>query len=92
MNSNKMEKKLKLTRHTLADHLIEYQLAMVGKTLDQATAEPKWYSEWTMTSRQHDEFKAYAVPLISKAYRCSKTASAQTFSWFDLQYGLRIKD
>jgi hypothetical protein len=52
----------------------------------------EWYSKWTMTTEQHEAFKAYALPLIKKVFKCRKARAEDTFNWFDLQFGLRIKD
>lgn len=82
----------KINRENIADHLIDYQLEMIGKTIAEAYKTNEWYSKWTMTQAQHDEFKAYAIPLLKKVFKCNKTRAEQTFSWFDLQFGLRIKD
>jgi len=44
-----------------------------------------------MTQEQHDQFKAYAIPLLKKVFKCRKARAEDTFNWFDLQFGLRIK-
>ena len=80
----------KITKQNLGDHLIEYQLAMVGKELSDILDDPEWYRNNTMTQEQFEEFKAYAIPLIKKVHRCSKTMAAGLFAWFDLSLGLRI--
>jgi hypothetical protein len=41
---------------------------------------------------QHELFKAYAIPLLKKIFKFNKTKAETTFAWFDLQFGLRIKD
>jgi hypothetical protein len=45
-----------------------------------------------MTQEQHEEFKRYAIPLIKKIFKCNKGRAEQTFDWFNLQFGLRIKN
>jgi hypothetical protein len=52
----------------------------------------EWYNKWTMTQEQHDQFKAYALPLIKKVFKCNKSRAESTFDFFDLQFGLRIKN
>jgi len=81
-----------INRTNITAHLLEYQLNMVGKTVDQAKKMDDWYSKWTMTAKQHELFKAYAIPLLKKIFKFNKTKAESTFAWFDLQYGLRIKD
>ena len=39
----------KITRENLGDHLIEFQLKMVGRTVEDALKYPWWFSNITMT-------------------------------------------
>ena len=80
----------KITKQNLGDHLILYQLAMVGKKLSDILDDPEWYRNNTMTQEQFEEFKAYAILLIKKVHRCSQTRAVGYFAWFNLSYGLRI--
>jgi hypothetical protein len=82
----------KINRETIAEHLIDYQLGMIDKSMQEAYMTKEWYSKWTMTTEQHEVFKAYALPLIKKVFKCNKSKAENTFDWFDLQFGLRIKD
>lgn len=82
----------KINRENVADHLVDYQLGMIGKSMQEAYMTKEWYSKWTMTSEQHETFKAYAIPLIKKVFKCNKARAESTFQWFDLQFGLRIKN
>ena len=82
----------KINRENVAEHLVDYQLEMVGKSTQEAYMTKEWYSKWTMTTEQHEAFKAYAIPLLKKVFKCRKERAESTFNWFDLQFGLRIKD
>jgi hypothetical protein len=84
--------KAKVNRANITRHLIEYQLDMVGKRLVDTLDDDMWYFNWTMTQEQHDEFKRYAIPLIKKIFKCNKARAESTFGWFDMQFGLRIKN
>lgn len=84
--------KIVINRTNIAEHLIEYQLNMVGTTIKQAEKDENWYNNITMTSVQHQVFKSYAIPLIRKIFKCNKQRAETTFAWFDLSHGLRIKD
>ena len=81
---------MKINRTNIADHLVDYQLNMVGKTIAEAMKTENWFSKWTMTDEQHDQLKAYAIPLIKKIFKCNKKRAEGIFGWFDLQFGLRI--
>jgi len=82
----------KINRENIADHLVDYQLGMINKSMQEAHMTKEWYSKWTMTTEQHAAFKTYALPLLKKVFKCNKSKAEQTFDWFDLQFGLRIKD
>ena len=84
--------KAKINRTNISTHLVEYQLNMVGKTLSDVEGDEFWYTNNTMTEEQHEEFKRYAIPLLQKIFKFNKTRARQTFSWFDLQFGLRINN
>ena len=82
----------KINRENIADHLLDYQLGMIDKSTQEAHMTREWYSKWTMTQEQHDKFKAYAVPLMKKVFKINKARAEANFQWFDLEFGLRIKD
>lgn len=82
----------KVTRENISKHLVEYQLNMVGKSLIDTLSDDMWYFNITMTQKQHEEFKIYAVKLIRKIFKCNKSRGEETFNWFNLQFGLRIKN
>lgn len=84
--------KAKINRTNISTHLVEYQLKMVGKTLSDVEGDEEWYINNTMTEEQHEEFKHYAISLLQKIFKFNKTRARQTFQWFDLQFGLRIKN
>lgn len=94
INGNRFfpQPKTVVNRTNINDHLIEYQLNMIGKTIDAIKDDEEWFSNNTMTSKQHEVFKAYAIPLLRKIFKFNKGKAEQTFQWFDLGYGLRIKD
>jgi hypothetical protein len=85
-------KKPKINRANVSEHLVEYQLAMIGKTIEEARRTDFWYSEWTMTQAQHEEFKKYAIPLLKKVFKFNTRKAESTFQFFDFQFGLRIQN
>lgn len=86
------EPKVVVNRANISEHLVEYQLNMIGKTTEEARKLEDWYHQWTMTTTQFELFKAYAIPLLRKVFKFNKQRAENTFSWFNLQFGLRIKD
>ena len=84
--------KAKINRTNITDHLIEYELQMIGKTMEDVKSDEEWYTNNTFTQEQHDQFKAYAIPLLKKIFKFNKAKAESTFSWFDLQFGLKINN
>jgi len=82
----------KITRENITRHLIEYQLAMVGKSMMDTLDDDKWYFNITMTTEQFTEFKKYSIKLIKKIFKCNTSKALKTFDWFNLEFGLRIKN
>lgn len=83
--------KARVNRTNISDHLVEYQLNMIGKTMIDVEDDEQWYYNNTMTQEQHEEFKRYAIPLLKKIFKFNKGRAEETFGWFSLQFGLRIK-
>jgi hypothetical protein len=81
---------MKITRENLGEHLIEYQLGMVGKTMEDAKKDTQWFHNITITKAQHEEYMKYAIPLIKKVLKCNTSKAKKTFAWFDLEFGLRV--
>lgn len=86
------EEKKKIDRTNIMDHLIEYQLNMIGKTIADAQKIDDWYYRFTLTEKQYEVFRGYAIPLMKKVFKITKAKAEQTFGWFTLNFGLRIKN
>lgn len=65
---------------------------MVGKSMMDTLDDDKWYFNITMTTEQFTEFKKYSIKLIKKIFKCNTTKALRTFDWFNLEFGLRIKN
>jgi hypothetical protein len=82
---------MKINRTNITEHLIEYQLGIIGKTIKEVEEDDQWFYNNTMTPDQHIKLKAYAIPLLKKIFKFNKAKAESTFGWFDCQFGLRIK-
>lgn len=80
----------KITRENLADNLLQFQLKLVNKTVEDTIKDEFWFDDITMTKEQHTEFMVYAFPLVKKVLRCNKKKAQDTLSWFNVQFGLKI--
>lgn len=81
----------RINRTNITEHLIEYQLSLIGLTIKDVEADEQWYYNNTLTPEQHDKLKGYAIPLLKKVFKFNKSKAESTFGWFDCQFGLRIK-
>ena len=84
--------KKKITRENIGEHLLEYQLELIGKTIQEAKLDDMWIFNWTLTRDQYTQFRNYAIPLLKKTFRYNKGKAEETFSWFYIKFGLMIKD
>ena len=87
-----MKKKAEINRGNIMRHLIEKQLDMIGKRLVDTLDDDKWYFNWTMTSDQRIEFNKYAIKTMKKVFKFNTSKEKENLGWFNLQFGLRIKD
>ena len=82
----------KITRETIASHLLDYQLTLIGKTRVNLLDDDKWRSHWTITFEKDVQFRDYAVPLIKKVFHCNRGKAEHTLHWFKEQFGLKVKN
>ena len=70
-----------------------FRIAGHEVTYDDIKArEDAWYTDWTMTVAQHDEWIKWGTDYIKKNLRLRKIAAEKTMSWFALNYGLKFSD
>jgi hypothetical protein len=43
---------MKVDRTNIGEHLVDYELTMIGKTMAEAYKNEKWFHEWTMNDEQ----------------------------------------
>ena len=82
----------KVTRENIAEHLLDYQLSIIGKTKLDTISDDKWRFNFTMTREQKKQFALYAIPLLQKVFRFNKSKANATLEFFNSQFGLRIKN
>jgi hypothetical protein len=87
---------VKVNRTNISEHLLEYQLSLIGKTVKDAIiaeeyARKSWRSYFLFYTQEHaDKFRAYAIPLIKKVFKCNKKRAENIFDWFLLNFGLTV--
>jgi len=68
----------------IAGHDVRYE--------DIKDRKDAWYTDWTMTMEQYEQWKKWGTEYIRKALRLKKLAAENTMSWFALNYGLKFSD
>ena len=51
-----------------------------------------WYTKWTMTYEQNNEWVEYGMAQIKKVFRYPKKVCKKEMMWLNLMYGLKIKN
>lgn len=80
----------KVTRDNIIRHLQEFQLKMIGKTIDDIKDDPDWFDNNTFTMEQLADFNVYALATILKTLKCNKKKAKETLGMFNLNWGLRV--
>jgi hypothetical protein len=80
----------KVTRDNIVKHLQEFQLKMVGKTIEDVKDDPRWFDNNAFTVEQLADFNVYALPLILKTFKCNKKKAKAILGEFNLNWGLRV--
>ena len=81
----------KINRTNIARHLLEYQLNITGKTTNDTKKNLHWFNEWTISEIEFDFLKRYAIPLLKKTFKFNTKKANETFDWWNMQFGLKIK-
>ncbi len=83
---------MKITRENITEHLLDYQLEMVGKDRTVLIDDDKWRFNVTITRIQLNEFREYSISLLQKIFKINKKKAKDNFEWFWMRFGLRIKN
>jgi hypothetical protein len=51
-----------------------------------------WYTQWTMTVEQNDEWQKWGTEEIRKRLRCSKTWAKREMGMVGLMWGLKLEN
>ena len=51
-----------------------------------------WWTEWTMTITQSDEWMAWGVDYLRKNLQLNKTLAEKEMRWMNIQWGLKYSD
>lgn len=68
----------------IAEHNVTYD-DIKGRT-------DNWWTEWTMTVAQGDQWKAWGVDYLRKNLKLNKTLAEKEMQWMNVQWGLKYND
>jgi hypothetical protein len=51
-----------------------------------------WWTDWTMTVAQGDQWKAWGVDYLRKNLKLNKTLAEKEMQWMNVQWGLKYSD
>jgi hypothetical protein len=52
----------------------------------------EWYTQWTMTVEQSEEWKKWGVDYLRTNLKMSKKVSVNEMNWVNLMWGLKYSD
>ena len=68
----------------IAGHSVTYE-DIKGRT-------DNWWAEWTMTTTQADQWKAWGIDYLRKNLKINKTLAEKEMQWMNVQWGLKYSD
>ena len=80
--------KEKVNRTNIAEHLVKYQLSLIGKKIEDASKDRMWLYKWTIPLDKKKQFDKYAISLIKKTFKCNTNKAKGILGWHQLQFGL----
>jgi hypothetical protein len=72
--------------------ILERMLSYNGLTIEQAKEIPQYYSKYTWTKEQENEWKDWAIKHLMKKCRMPKKLAEKEILWFNLNYGFKTQD
>ncbi len=51
-----------------------------------------WYTQWTMTTAQAEEWKQWGVTYLRKELKMTKKLAEKEMMWVNVQWGLKYSD
>jgi hypothetical protein len=51
-----------------------------------------WFTQWTMTVAQSEEWRAWGIAYLRKNLKMNKKLAEKEMAWFNVQWGLKYID
>jgi hypothetical protein len=77
------------------EHLIDKMFEIAGHDVtfnDIKERKDDWYTQWTMTMDQSEEWKKYGIEYLRKIFKWNKILAEKEMLWMNLQWGLKYSD
>ena len=94
-----METKKRLTRDQKREQavidLLNQMFVIAGHNVtyeDIKGRTDNWWTEWTMTVNQADQWKAWGIDYLRKNLKLNKTLAEKEMQWMNVQWGLKYSD
>jgi hypothetical protein len=92
-----MAKRLTSTekRDLFLQNLINKMFEIAGHQVtydDIKDRKDDWYSQWTMTTEQNDEWKKWGIAEIKKQFRYNTLTAEREMGMISLMWGLKFSD
>ena len=83
---------MKINRMNIGQHLLEYELQLIGKTIKEMVMDDRWRFNFTITNEQLWEFRKYSISVLQKVFKFNKKKAEDNFAWWWKMFGVRIKN
>ena len=82
-------------RHQAVVDLINQMFIIAGHQVtydDIKDRKDNWWTEWTMTVAQTDEWMGWGIKYLRKNLKLNKTLAKKEMAWVNLMWGLKYSD
>ena len=82
-------------KELLIEDLINKMFEIAGHEVsfnDIKDRKDDWYTQWTMTTEQNDQWNEWGVDQIQKRFRYTKTFAQKEMAMISLMWGLKFSD
>ena len=59
---------------------------------DVKDRKDNWFTDWTMTTAQAEEWRAWGIDYLRKNLKMNKVLAEKEMNWFNVQWGLKYSD
>lgn len=79
----------------IVEELINKMFELAGhnvKYTDIKDRKDDWYTNWTMTEKQYDQWIEWGSEYIRKSKRLRKEKAKHAMAWFGFSFGLKFSE